>query len=46
LKDITVYLDIFGKNEKDIKMLFKESGNIETVCSFTYATPEWKFMYI
>jgi hypothetical protein len=32
-------------NEKKIKMLFKESGNVEIVCSFAYAAPEWKFIY-
>jgi hypothetical protein len=27
-------------------ILFKESGNVEIVCSFAYAALEWKFMYI
>jgi hypothetical protein len=27
-------------------MLFKESGNVEIVCSFAYAALEWKFIYL
>jgi hypothetical protein len=27
-------------------MLFKESGNVEIVCPFAYAAPEWKFIYL
>jgi hypothetical protein len=30
----------FGKNEKEIKMLFRESENVETAFSFAYALPE------
>jgi insertion element IS1 protein InsB len=36
----------FGKNKKEIKMRFKESGNIEVICSFAYAVPERKFIYL
>jgi ABC-type glutathione transport system ATPase component len=36
-----LYFDI-----KNPERYIKESGNVETVCSFTYATPEWKFIYI
>jgi hypothetical protein len=44
-RDITVYSDIFGKNEKKVKMLLKEDGNVEIVFSFTDTLSKRKLIY-
>jgi hypothetical protein len=33
-----IYSSFFGKNEKKIKMLFQENGNVKNICAFVDAS--------